>query len=244
MYEYRATVNYAFGQLGAPASASDTVLTSPDFAQLPGGLLVGFYVPITLGDPATGNYEIVWATGHDEGSTTITVVRGKEGTTAKPWPAVSAWCVAPTNRDVPMAVDSSAIPTDLHVGATVVETNTGKQKTKTWGSGLVAAAGLCLPEDVGKTVANANVPSWATMQMQMGCFFNVATSGGLIPMTFPHPFPNGFIAGFAASIDANVMVGYNGDIRAGSKTGMTVHPVTYNAAEPSAASMFWTAFGW
>jgi hypothetical protein len=117
-YENRLTSNYAFGTLTAAAAISDTTLTSADFAtRLSSGLSTTTYVPITLQDPSTGVYEIVWANAHTAAATTCTVLRGREGTTARAWGNGTLWVVAPTLRDgvLPVA-NRAALPTDPHVG--------------------------------------------------------------------------------------------------------------------------------
>lgn len=116
-YESRLSLNYVFGTLTDAASASQTTLTSADFAALPPGLSTAAYVPITLQDPSTKVCEIVWANAHTAGATTVTVVRGKESTTARSWPAGALWTQAPTLRDGVLPVASrAALPTDPHAG--------------------------------------------------------------------------------------------------------------------------------
>jgi hypothetical protein len=117
-YESRLPVNYAFGVLTSAAAISDTTLTSADFAtRLPSGLSTTTYVPITLQDPSTGLFEIVWANAHTAAATTCTVLRGREGTSARAWGSGTLWVVAPTLRDgvLPVA-NTAALPADPHVG--------------------------------------------------------------------------------------------------------------------------------
>lgn len=117
-YENRLPVNYAFGTLTNAAAISDTTLTSADFATgLPSGLSTTTYVPVTLQDPSTKAFEIVWANAHTASATTATVLRGREGTTARAWGAGTLWTVSPTLRDgvLPIA-NRAALPSDPHVG--------------------------------------------------------------------------------------------------------------------------------
>jgi hypothetical protein len=117
-YENRLTVNFAFGTLTNAAAISDTSLVSTDFAApIPSGLSTTTYVPITLQDPASKVFEVVWATGHTGGSSTVTVVRGREGTTTRSWGSGTLWAVTPTLRDGLFPVPTrAALPTDWHVG--------------------------------------------------------------------------------------------------------------------------------
>jgi len=117
-YENRLPINYAFGQLTGAAAISDTTLTSTDFATgLSTGLSTTNYVPMTLQDPSTKLYEIVWVNAHTASASTCTVVRGKEGTSARAWGTGTLWTVAPTLRDgvLPVA-NRAALPADPHVG--------------------------------------------------------------------------------------------------------------------------------
>lgn len=117
-YEVRQTVDYAFGTLTAGAAISDLTLTSADFsAKIPSGLSTTDYVPIALQNPSTGSFEIVWATAHSGTSATVTVARGKEGTSAQAWPSNTLWTVAATRRDGVLPVSTrTALPTDPHAG--------------------------------------------------------------------------------------------------------------------------------
>lgn len=117
-YENRVPFNYAFGALTGAAAISDTTLTSTDFAAgMSTGLSTSTYVPMTLQDPATKLFEIVWVTAHTGGASTVTVVRGREGTSARAWGSGTLWTVAPTLRDIVLPVTTrSALPTDPHVG--------------------------------------------------------------------------------------------------------------------------------
>jgi hypothetical protein len=117
-YENRLIQNYSFGTLTNAAAISDTSLVSNDFsARLATGLSTTIYVPITLQDPSTGIYEIVWANAHTAASSTATVLRGKESTSARAWPSGTLWTVAPTVRDGLLPVTTrSALPTDPHAG--------------------------------------------------------------------------------------------------------------------------------
>lgn len=117
-YENRLPSNYAFGTLSAAAAISDTSLQSAAFATaIPSGLSTTTYVPVTLQNPSTGVFEVVWINAHTAASTTVTVLRGREGTSALAWGSGTLWAVAPTLRDGVLPVTTrSALPADAHVG--------------------------------------------------------------------------------------------------------------------------------
>lgn len=118
-YDQRVQLDDRFGQLSASVVASATLLRSPEFTTLPSDLSATRYLPVVLADDSasTKTYEIVWATGHVEGSDALTVVRGREGSTARVWGPGTAWRCAPTARDVPLSVANRAgLPADAHLG--------------------------------------------------------------------------------------------------------------------------------
>jgi hypothetical protein len=118
-YENRLTLNYAFGTLTSAAALGDPTLTSTDFATGLPTLAAGTttYIPVTLQDPTTKIYEIVWVNAHTAAATTATVLRGREGTTARAWGSGTLWTVSPTLRDGVLPVTTrSALPVDPHIG--------------------------------------------------------------------------------------------------------------------------------
>ena len=154
-YETRWLQNFKFGTLASAASISDTVLSSSGFASLASNLTTAVYMPIALINPATGAFEIVWATAHTAAATTVTVVRGREGTSAAAWPAGTTWLVGPTLYDALYPTTRAALPSDLHVGARAVigDEQIAVQKTMHQG---VAASVISNPADmVGGTGALA-----------------------------------------------------------------------------------------
>lgn len=143
-YECRLTQNYTYGSLSTALAPSDTLVQSPEFAwAVPGGLSTGKYMPITLQDPALKAVEVVWANAHTAGSSVCTMLRGKEGSTARSWPAGTSWVQAPTVRDGQLSVASRAgLPTDPHVGLRAYLRD--EQQVVTWsvGAGWTGASNL------------------------------------------------------------------------------------------------------
>lgn len=121
MYEERLTPGYAFGSLSAAVGVGDTTVQSAEFGtDLPAGLSTTTYVPITVHDPVSHVYEIMWVIGHAASSSACTVVRGRESSTARAWPTGTAWAATPTVRDGVMSVaDRASLPADPHSGMRV-----------------------------------------------------------------------------------------------------------------------------
>lgn len=118
-YELRTALDYRFGTLSSAAAISDPTLQAADFASLPGGASVSTtqYIPITLQDPNTKLYEIVWINAHTAASTTVTVLRGREGTSARSWASGTLWTLGGTVRDGLLGVaNRAALPSDGHIG--------------------------------------------------------------------------------------------------------------------------------
>jgi hypothetical protein len=120
-YELRQNLNYSFGTLSTAAAISDTTLQSSDFSSLPSGASVSTtqYIPIVLQDPTAKVFEVVWINAHAAASTSVTVLRGREGTSARAWPSGTLWTAAPTVRDALLPVaNRAALPAanDAHIG--------------------------------------------------------------------------------------------------------------------------------
>jgi hypothetical protein len=118
-YDVRSTQDYLYGQLSAGVGTFDTTLTSAKFANLPSDLSTTKYMPITLTDTAAGLYEVVWVTAHTAASTSVTVVRGREGTSAQAWAASAPWTCAQTARDALPITTRAGLPTDANIGQRV-----------------------------------------------------------------------------------------------------------------------------
>ncbi len=120
-YDQRLLLNNLFGQLSGAINASATTISSPDFATLPSDLSLVRYIPIVIADDAAKVFEIVWATAHVEGSQNLTVIRGREGSTARAWNLGTAWRLATTARDsISTVATRTALPGDAHLGQKVM----------------------------------------------------------------------------------------------------------------------------
>jgi hypothetical protein len=192
-YELRQNVNYAFGTLSVAGAISDTTLQSADFASLPGGASVSTtqYIPIVLQDPTSKLYEIVWINAHTAASTTVTVLRGREGTTARAWASGTLWTLAPTSRDVILGVaNRAALPADPHVGMRALlldEQRVLDRFSFGWGEPEVTIGGIIRVTDDGDTSGTAEkaVATTPTLALEANSiyvieahvYFLVVTSG-------------------------------------------------------------------
>jgi hypothetical protein len=198
-YELRDSKNYFFGILDNPAAISDTTLSSAQFAALGTGYSAangGTYIPLVLHDPSVGAYEIVWVVGHSSGGTTVTVVRGREGTAAQAWNAGTQVTIAPTaGRDVLAVALSNGLPPDAHYGMRVARTDKGDviERTKTgWGPSV----GAGIAADQHKNMSQLAVPDGAALLLRAGSTPSTFTtaSDGNFNVTYKTPFPNGTLA--------------------------------------------------
>lgn len=245
---YRLPTDFAFGTLSIAAALGDTTLQSAAFAGLPGGSYSTTAVlPITLLNASTGAREEVWVTAHTASATSVTVVRGKEGSTAQAWPSGTTWICSPTAaRDAsPVATTAALLTamTDKHVGMRSLEIDTGLLKTSTYSGGDVADVGACLPSEVGPIAAGGSMSSSGTVLVRPGCVLSATPSAGLVAVTFTKPFPNGYIGAVAGSISGAQFVGPT-CCESGTATGMQLRPVQSNGATPGVCSLFYVAYGW
>lgn len=206
--EYRRLLNGVYGQLGAQVLSSATSIVDSSFATLP--VITGTADIIPLSFSALNGAqtpEIFWVTAHASGSSTVTVVRGKEGTTAKTWPLGTVWAQAETTRDALFDVTSGTIPSDLNLGAQWVERDTAALKIKTYTSGNFALAGVALPSTIGPARAG-NFPS-AQDTIQIRTAETTVTTNGVGDafVSFRVAFPNACISVLGGSSDNTAFTG-------------------------------------
>jgi len=206
--EYRRLLNGVYGQLGGAVTSGATSIVDTSFAQLPVISGTAEYIPLSFSAlNGAQTPEVLWVTAHTSGSSTITVVRAKEGTTAKAWPLGTVWAQAETSRDALFDTTSGAIPSDLHLGAQWVERDTAALKIKTFTSGNFSLAGVALPSAIGPARAGNFPSAQDTIQMR-GAETTVTTNGvGDAPVLFRQAFPNACIAVTAVSSDYTAFTG-------------------------------------
>lgn len=243
---FRQPLDYTFGTLSLAAAIGDTTINSSAFASLPNGVFTATqYLPIVLHNPAAGTHEVVWVTAHTGSATSVTVVRGKESTSAQAWPSGTQWICAPTAaRDGLGLYTSTQVTnmTDAHVGQRVLETDTGLPKAYASTGVWAADIGQCLPGEVGTITGGGSVPTNATVLSRMGCVIGAAVSSGSVTVTFAKPFPGGFIGGLAGVSDHNLWDGYIA-VDTGTTTGCKLWPLS-GAGTPTSISAFYVVWGW
>jgi hypothetical protein len=248
---YRLPIDYGVGTLTNAAAIGDTSLVSADFAALAGS---GFYsasavLPIVIHNPSTKAHEVVWVTAHTAASTTVTVVRGKEGTSAQAWPAGTQWVCAPTAARDGLGVYTSAqiaAMTDQHVGMSILEIDTGKLKTSTYGSGWGPTVGIAQPTDIGQNRSGTSISAQAAVTVRSAYVSGTTNGSGDISATFATPFPNGCQTAFACVADAGIWFGVV-SVSTESATGLTMHcaDISPFAAHASGAvRLFYIAIGY
>lgn len=188
-FEQRQTVNYFSTSLLVAASITDTTMRAAAFT----GLDSNFgskYVPLILHDDAQGLYEIVWVSSHTAASDTVTVVRGKEGSTARAWPAGTRVECAPTAYDVNMAVvNSAALPSDAPIGMRAMLGDKGETRERVsgyWGPSV----GVGIASDQKNNMHTVTPPQGSTFLVRMGTAGPTTDANGLLACTFQTPFPN------------------------------------------------------
>ena len=192
VYEQRAPLDYYFGTLSSAAAISDTTIASSVFAGLASAVYTtGFYLPLVLHDPAAGVREVVWVTAHTGTSTSVTVVRGREGTTAVAWPAGTQVVCAPTAARDGLGVSTrAALPTDGHTGLRELVSNEGLIVTRTALGGWQPDVGVANPGDFGNRLDTTAIPASAALVMRGDRASGTTDSSGRIVATFKVAFPN------------------------------------------------------
>lgn len=193
VYEYRSTVDYFYGTLSVAAASSDTTISSAAFAALPTTYSTALYLPLVLHDPSLGLYELVWITGHAAASTSVTVVRGRQGTTARAWASGTQVVVAPTVRDTLPLLTRATLPADAHVGMRAPLSDEGFTLEKTF-AGWAPSAGVANPADVGPLRSAAVPPTNVVPVVRGGHISGTTDANGRFVVTHRQPFLNITIA--------------------------------------------------
>lgn len=238
VYEYRDPVDYKFGTLSVAAAIGDTTLNSANFAGLVGGLLsTTRYVPMVLHDPSVPVYEVVWITAHTAAATSVTVVRGKEGTAARAWPSQTQWLIAPTVRDALAAdANAAALPSEPHTGMRRLLLDTGTVVERTRNQGW-ATPPISLAADVFGPAGGSAVPAGNRPIFKSGVYQSTTDGSSQFVATLPNGgFPTAtktVLAQVANGILRLVLESYttttatfsvwNGNAAAGSGNVVTYH---------------------
>lgn len=99
MYEERVRLNFYNGFVDVAIDNDDQLLTSSSLSQFP-TITDKQHAAITL-DPRQefGAAEIAWIVLHTAGEITATILRGQEGSVARPHQMNTRWAHAPTRND-------------------------------------------------------------------------------------------------------------------------------------------------
>lgn len=202
--EQRAPRDYLVGTLSTAAAISDTTIQSAVFAGLPTTFSSTLYLPLILHDPSAGLYEVVWCTGHSGSSTSITVARGKEGSSARAWPAGTRVICAPTVRDVLSAGTLASLPSDAHIGARVAVTDKNYVAEKTFAGGWAPSVGVAIAEHTGPNRSGGNPPTSAAILVRAGVANLSANGSGQVSVSYRQAFPTATIAAVVMPISAGI----------------------------------------
>ena len=228
-YEQRAPLNYLAGTLSSAAAISDTALVSDSFATLPTDYTTTKYLPVVLHDPSTGVYEVVWVTAHASTSTTATVVRAREATTARAWPTASNLICAPTIRDTVSTTTLAGLPTDAHTGMRVDVTDKQYTAERLHSGAWGPSTGVALGDDVGPRRTGANPPSSAGIYVRAGYASLVTNSSSQVTVTYRTAFPTATIAVAVTPTGASVPL-YS--VPTETATGFTVQAWVVSSLSP------------
>lgn len=101
----RLRLNFIEGILAQEVDSNDIILTSTQLIDSP-VINAGDYITVVL-DPALryGNPEIVYLTEHAASSNTATIIRAREGTTARTHPVGVMWAHTATAADFQVSGD-------------------------------------------------------------------------------------------------------------------------------------------
>jgi len=199
--EFREIRDYLFGTLTNAATISDTTITCSDFTVLPTTYTTGRYLPLVLHDPALKLYEVVWVTAHSAASASVTVVRAKEGSTARAWPSGSQVLCAPTVRDGLPVTTRASLPSDANIGQRYSLTDESvvvQRLATTWGPSV----GVCQASEAGPR-RSGTIPSTAVITMRGGHKTGTANASGLVTITHAVAFTTATIVSTIALVDAD-----------------------------------------
>lgn len=242
-FEQRDVKDYFSTSLIVQAAITDTTMRASLFAGLPTDY-GSKYLPLILHDDAQGLYEIVAVVAHSSSSDTVTVVRGREGTTARAWQAGTRVECAPARYDMLMALTSTTLPPDPYIGMRVSrldKLDVVERANGTWGPSV----GVAMASDVGPNMAAAQPPAGAALLMRAQYVAPLTTdSTGKTTVNWKTAFPNNCLGAWACSVDNSHIGPYV--ISAVSATACTLYVFNGSAtfATQTNASFMLYGIGW
>lgn len=193
-YEQRASLNYVAGTLSTAAAISDITLSADIFASLPSDLTTTKYLPLVIHDPTANLFEIVWATAHTAASTSVTVARGRESTTARAWPAGSYVICSPTIRDALITSTLAGLPTDAHAGMRAMVTDKSYVTERTGAGAWGPSSGVAFADDIGPRRGGTFPTVGAGLVLRAAFVTGVTDSQGKVSVTYRQPFTTATVA--------------------------------------------------
>lgn len=188
---YRSSRDYFFGATSADITISGTTLTSSAFSALGTAYDSNYVLPLTLHDQTLGVYEVVYVTAHSASSTSVTVQRAREGSTARAWTAGTAIVCAPTARDIVDSMPRASLPSDAHTGQRAALTDEGLVVQRTITQGWQADVGVAVPGEFGRTFAGAAISNSSAILLRGDHETLVTNGSGKVTCTYRVPFPAG-----------------------------------------------------
>lgn len=242
-FDYRQPKDYFSTSLSVAASITDTTMRAPLFT----GLDTDYglkYLPLTLHDDAAGQYEIVGVVAHSASSDTVTVVRGREGTTARAWPSGTRVECAPSSYDVIIPRTTATLPSDPYLGMRVARTDF-TDVVKKVKDGWVPDAGVAFAGDVGPNMNSVQPPNGATilMRAQYVTSFSTDASGNKV-ITWKNPFPNNTLAAWCTSVDFGHVGPFVVYSMSASQVGVTVYNGNATRTTQTGVSLMLMGLGW
>lgn len=205
-YEFRYTADFIYGTLTAPVAVSDTTISSAEFIPFSNTFTTTTYVPIVLLNPTARIHEKVWIVAHSAASETVTVVRGRELTSAQEWPTGTQWIIAPTIQDGQQRATNASPPADPHVGMRAMYYENSESREYTRFQGWLGAT-RTNAADMGRATDGITTHTAHYMpQLKFWTASGTTNASGILASTIPN-------GGFATRLVAAVATRY------GSTTG-------------------------
>lgn len=218
-----------------PLLVGSTTINSPGFVDLPvvdgTNHLLLILDPLELG----GTAEIVMVTAHTVAASSVTVIRGMEGSGARQHALATTWFHGPVASDVTLSdVTSAARPTTPYRGELIFETDTnsyvGRTTADIWQTVVPLGAWTdWVPAWTNLTVGNAVVIAkysklGRTVHIRLKMTLGTTTVMGngpefSLPFTLAADYTSEWVWGSATYIDTGVQ-GYLGEIHANNSRGL------------------------
>lgn len=146
--EIRVRSDFVAGGLSAELTTGATTMQSAGLADLPAIGATQHAAVALFQTDAAGRVikkEIVWVTAHTAASTSATIVRAREGTSAQTWAIGDRWSMTALSSDQIVICTSATRPAHSYEGQVIWETDTGLLKV----ANVLAGQWKTVPGDTG-----------------------------------------------------------------------------------------------